>query len=134
MTYFRNLSLLLATTLPLALAPACTSDNTSTAGQMISCTQTGSGTTDCHPVSSDPGTPGTCVDIDEDGDGQDHDVEEADDQASVTGDTDDDHDGTSDAEDPDDDNDGIPDDRDCDEGHGGDDDDSGDVPLPPPGP
>ena len=128
MKHLQKLSLLLATSLPLALASACTSsDNTSTAGQMIACSDTGAGTTDCQPVSSDPGTPGTCIDIDKDGDGEDHDADEAGDPASATGDLDDDNDGVPDAEDADDDNDGVADDRDCDERHGGDDDDSGDA-------
>lgn len=129
MQSFRNVALLLASAFAFALAPACVSDNTSSTAQMIECTDTGSGTTNCHPVSSDTGAAGTCVDLDEDDDGTAHDADDddGDDSAFGGGDLDDDDDGVGDADDDDDDNDGIDDDRDCDERHGGDDDDSSDV-------
>ena len=124
----KNLSLILASLLPFALAPACTSENTSTTGQMISCDATTGA--NCTPVATDTGDPNKCIDIDEDGDGEADDVNEESDgsAAHATGDLDDDNDGTPDTMDPDDDNDGVPDTRDCDERAGGDDDDAGDAP------
>lgn len=132
MTYFKNLALLLATSLPFALGAGCTTDNTSSTAQLIECTDTGSGTTGCHAVSQDDHAAGTCVDRDEDGDGEAHDAnDDHGGSASANGSsTDDDGDGTADADDADDDNDGVDDDRDCDERHGGDDDDSGDSTTP----
>lgn len=123
----KNLALILASALPFAFAPGCTSDTTSSTKQMISCDATTG--TNCTPVESDNGDPNTCIDIDEDGDGEADDANEGpDDNAHATGDTDDDNDGIADSEDPDDDNDGVPDTRDCDERAGGQDDDAGDAP------
>jgi hypothetical protein len=105
----RLLSLALVSVMPLGvLAPGCTSGSTSTVGQKISCTDTGAGVADCHPVeggttgSGSGSGSGTCEDVDDDGDR--------------------DHDGTVDSADDDDDGDGISNDRDCDKRHGGDDD------------
>jgi hypothetical protein len=127
MTYFRNLALLLATSLPFAMSAGCTSDNTSSTAQLIECNATTSGPTGCHAVEADDHAAGTCVDRDEDDDGTAHDAEyESDDHADGGTSTDDDGDGTADADDGDDDNDGVDDDRDCDELPGQDDDDSTD--------
>lgn len=124
----RVLSIVIATALPLGvLAPACSSTSTSSKGQLISCTDTGTGVTSCHPrdttttgpdAGSDPGS-GTCEDVDEDGDGSPHDVGE-DHHDPRTGAATDPGQAGSDADD--DDHDGIPNDRDCDRRHGGDDD------------
>ena len=109
----------------LILAPACASENTSSKGQLIECTQSANGPTNCAPTdSATPSAPGMCVDVDEDGDGDDHDeMDDDDDHEGGTSemDDDDDDDGMSDADDADDDNDGIGDDDDCDEDAGGDD-------------
>lgn len=124
MSNLKSLSLLLITIVPVgALAPACTSDTTGSAGQTITCTtDPGTGVVlRCEP--GDQQGDHTCTDVDEDGDGEPHDVppgpaKRADDGAS--------HDG-------DDDDDGIPDDQDCDHQPGEDDcdgDDGSDVDLP----
>lgn len=121
----RLLSLALVSALPLgALAPGCTSSNTSTIGQKISCTDTGAGVTDCHPAGSTTGSGSdTCEDVDDDGDGTPHDDgEDADDGVVDSSTADRDDDGTADSADDDDDGDGISDDRDCDKRAGGDDD------------
>ena len=118
----RLLSLAIVSAMPLGvLAPACTSGNTSTIGQHITCTDTGAGVTNCHPTPA--GTTGsgsdTCEDVDEDGDGTPHDVGE-DHHGTVSGSggsgT------TAGSAGDDDDGDGIPNDRDCDKRPGGDDD------------
>jgi hypothetical protein len=127
MTYLRNLALLLATSLPFTMSAACVSDNTSSTAQLIECNATTSGPTGCHAVDADDHAAGTCVDRDEDDDGQAHDAkDQSDDHADGGTSTDDDGDGTADANDDDDDNDGVNDDRDCDEMPGQDDDDSND--------
>lgn len=124
----RLLSLALVAVMPFGvLAPGCTSSITSTVGQRISCTDTGSGVADCHPAGDgDVGSGSdTCEDIDDDGDGTPHDGG----GVAINGvrsstSTDQGQDGTTDsADDDDDDDDGISNDRDCDERHGGDDDD-----------
>lgn len=125
MKSLRNLALLLATTLPFTLG-GCASDNTSSTAQLIECTAGASGPEACHPVAADDHAAGTCVDRDEDDDGEAHDADDSGDDSAATGDLDDDDDGTADSEDADDDNDGVDDDRDCDELPGQDDDDSGD--------
>src|ERR1044071_6924858 len=113
----RTLSFTLMALLPVgALAPACSSTNTATKGQLITCTvDPGTGAVGrCEP--GDGGGSGsganTCEDIDEDGDGDPHD--DADDRSHVA--SADGHDGDSE----DHDGDGIADDRDCDE-HAGED-------------
>lgn len=127
MKSFRNLALLLATALPFAMSTGCVSDNTSSTAQLIECNATTSGPTGCHAVEADDHAAGTCVDRDEDDDGEAHDAEdESDDHADGGTSTDDDGDGTADSNDDDDDNDGVNDDRDCDEMPGQDDDDSND--------
>ena len=68
----RLLSITLVSAMPLGvLAPGCTSGKTSSVGQLISCTDTGAGVTNCHPIASGSAGSGsdTCEDIDEDGDG-----------------------------------------------------------------
>lgn len=130
MKYLRNLALLLATSLPFTMSAACVSDNTSSTAQLIECNATTSGPSGCHAVEADDHAAGTCVDRDEDDDGEAHDAEdESDDHADggTDTDTDDDGDGTADSDDGDDDNDGVDDDRDCDELPGEDDDDSNDA-------
>jgi hypothetical protein len=70
----RRFSLLLALVAPFAFG--CSGDSTSTAGQMITCTtDPGTGVIlRCASGSgSDTGGGNTCVDIDEDGDGEPHD-------------------------------------------------------------
>lgn len=124
--WIRLLSLALVSVMPLGvLAPGCTSGSTSTVGQKISCTDTGVGIADCHPIeggSTGSGS-GTCEDIDDDGDGAPHDDgEDAEDGVTSGSTADRDRDGTADSADDDDDDDGISDDRDCDKRHGGDDD------------
>jgi hypothetical protein len=129
MTYLRNLAVLLATSLPFAMSAGCTTDNTSSTAQLIECNATTSGPTGCHAVTSDDHAAGTCVDRDEDGNGEAHDAEDASDDHAGGGSgtsTDDDGDGTADSQDSDDDNDGVGDDRDCDELPGQDGDDSTD--------
>ena len=120
----RRLAVLLSVMLPISLAPSC-SDNTSTKGQLITCTR---GTHNCQPTNSaTPASADQCTDVDEDGDGEDHDAaDEADDGADlVARPGDKDGDGEADDVDTDDDNDGIPDTDDCDEAPGGDDDPAG---------
>ena len=123
MSQLPRLTWLFATAL--ILAPACASENTSSKGQLIECTQSASGPTNCAPTdSATPSAPGMCTDVDEDGDGDDHDeMDDDDDHEGGTSemDDDDDDDGMSDADDADDDNDGIGDADDCDEDAGGDD-------------
>ncbi len=125
----RLLSLAVVAAMPLgALAPGCAS-NTSSVAQRISCTDTGTGVTNCHPIGSGSAGSGsdTCEDVDDDGDGTPHDEGEDHHGSSLTGATGDrDDDGIPDSVDDDDDGDGIPNSRDCDKRHGGDDDDSGD--------
>jgi len=119
----RLLSLALVSAMPLGvLAPGCTSGKTSSTGQMISCTDTGAGVTNCHPIAA--GTAGsgsdTCEDVDEDGDGSPHDVGDDSLDSTQTGSS-----GsgtTAGSAGDDDDGDGIPNDRDCDKRPGGDDD------------
>ncbi len=113
--------------LPFALLIACTSPSTSTTGQMISCTVSKGVVSNCHPMTAADkmGAPGTCQDIDEDGDGKPGDVNEEDGSGSGSGSghadaSDKDGDGTPDSMDTDDDNDGIPDVNDCDNEPGGD--------------
>ncbi|MEO8702284.1 MAG: hypothetical protein ABI867_19725 [Kofleriaceae bacterium] len=126
---------MLAIVLPLATAPACTSTNTSTKGQLIECAVDANGnTTNCGPADDSTPSPGTCHDIDEDGDDDPDDVDETEDDKPtragvVPGDSDDD--GTPDSEDEDDDNDGVDDADDCDELPGHDSDDDADVPEGP---
>jgi hypothetical protein len=134
MASLRRLSLLLSFALPVSLAPGC-SPNTSTKGQLITCTVgSGGAIGSCVPTTStEPTGPNQCIDVDEDGDDDPHDdADEADggdsDLIARPGDTDDDDgDGTPDSMDDDDDNDGVPDTQDCDELPGGDHDDSDDV-------
>jgi hypothetical protein len=113
-----HLSLSLMAVLPLGvLAPACSSDNTATRGQAITCTtDPGTGVIlRCEPGTGSGSGSGsnTCQDIDEDGDGDPHD--EADDDSGHHGAS---LDGSSEGEDHD--GDGIEDDHDCDE-HAGED-------------
>src|SRR4051812_12435330 len=125
----RLLSLALVSVMPLgALAPGCTSGNTSTIGQRISCKDTGAGITDCHPAGSGSAGSGSdsCEDVDDDGDGMPHDDGEAAHdgiQGGTTTGTAATAGTTGSADDDDDDGDGIPNARDCDKRHGGDDDD-----------
>lgn len=134
MASLRRISMLLALTLPIGLAPAC-DPSTSTKGQLIECTVSATGgVTNCQPTSdTSTSDPSKCIDVDEDGDDDAHDVDDADDAddadgAAVTGPVvsrgstdDDDGDGTPDEADDDDDNDGVSDTQDCDERQGGDD-------------
>lgn len=115
--------------LPLGLVGACSSTNESTTGQLITC-QTDPGTgviLACEPTDGDSGDPNSCVDVDEDGDGDCSDDDSSDDSSSSFAPSD----GSDDDDDGDSDDDGISDDRDCDEhpGEDGDDDSSG-VDLP----
>ena len=118
------LPLVLGTLTVVALAPSgCTSENTSTKGQMISCSVANGVVSGCHPMtaSDTAGAAGPCQDVDEDGDGEPDDVnEEMEGGTSTLGDGDQDHDGTPDSTDQDDDNDGVPDVNDCDNEPGGD--------------
>lgn len=89
-----------------ALAPACSSTQLGTKGQLITCT-TDPGTGEvlrCEPGggSGSGSGSGTCQDVDEDGDGEPHDV-------------DDDNPSAGDNHDGDRDGDGVSDDHDCDE-------------------
>ncbi len=109
--------------LPFALLVACASPNTSTQGQMISCSVSNGVVSNCHPMTAADkvGAAGTCQDVDEDGDGKPGDVNEEDGSGSGHADASDkDGDGTPDSMDTDDDNDGIPDVNDCDNEPGGD--------------
>ncbi|HUS33358.1 MAG TPA: hypothetical protein VMZ53_32875 [Kofleriaceae bacterium] len=123
------------------LVAAC-SPNTSTKGQLITCTtDPDSGVIQsCQPGGDDDDDDDTCQDIDEDGDGDpsddDDDSATSDDDTiartadsgpggdSSESDDDEDDDGLSDCVDDDDDNDGIDDDDDCDEQEGEDGDES----------
>jgi hypothetical protein len=97
------------------LFSACSSPTTSQAGQMITCTtDPGSGVVlRCEPGDG-TGDPGTCEDVDEDGDGEPHD------EGTLA------HESMPD----DDDGDGVSNEDDCDEHEGEDGDDTGDVDLP----
>lgn len=109
-----RLSLTLMALLPVgALAPGCSSDRTSTKGQLITCTtDPGTGVIlRCEPGGGSGSGSNTCQDIDEDGDGDPHDQDDGDHEHSAAADSGDDHDG-----------DGISDQDDCDE-HAGEDDD-----------
>lgn len=122
--FYSILALALAAALPLgALAPGCTSTDTSTVGQRITCIDNGAGPTNCQPAGNSAGSGNTCDDIDEDGDGEPHDDgEDAEDGLEDETVADRDDDGVTDIDDDDDDGDGISDDRDCDRRAGGDDD------------
>jgi hypothetical protein len=107
-------------------AQACTGSDTSTTGQLVTCTGSGSAR-QCAPASEadEEGDlpPGTCIDVDEDGDGTAHDEGDDDgdhDGVSTADDSDDDDDGVVDDQDTDDDDDGIDDSQDCDEQDGDD--------------
>ena len=111
-----TLSLTLMAVLPLGvLASGCSSEHTSTAGQMITCTtDPGTGAVlRCEPGTGSGSGSGsnTCQDVDEDGDGQPHDQG---DDSDHTGTASADHGGSDDSG-KDSDGDGIPDDRDCDQ-------------------
>lgn len=113
-----KLSLILVGVLPLgALAPAC-STQTSSTKQLITCTtDPGTGVIlRCAPgAGSDTGGANTCQDIDEDGDGEPHDEGDDDKPAGGAGVTSTQRgDGSGSGSDSDDDHDGVPDDRDCD--------------------
>jgi hypothetical protein len=114
-----TLSFTLMAVLPFGvLASGCSSEHTSTAGQMLTCTtDPGTGAVlRCEPGGGSGSGSNTCQDIDEDGDGEPHDQGDDDDH---TGTVSADHDGSGDAG-KDSDGDGIPDDRDCDQ-HAGED-------------
>ena len=118
------LSLTLMTLLPfgtlVVVAAGCSSSNTSTAGQRIMCS-TDPGTGEilrCAPGGDGSGA-NTCEDIDEDGDGEPHDV--GDDDSGHSSATDDDSGGDRD-------HDGVSDDHDCDE-HAGEDGDRDGLPY-----
>jgi hypothetical protein len=110
----RRFSLLLAVTAPFATA-ACSGDNTSSAGQMITCTtDPGTGVIlACNPGGGSGGS-NSCVDVDEDGDGEPHDQNDDSSIARLAP-----HDGSDDGSDADDD--GIPNSEDCDTHEGEDD-------------
>jgi len=112
-----TLSLTLMALLPLGvLASGCSSEHTSTAGQMITCTtDPGSGVVlRCEPGGSGSTTgsgANTCQDIDDDGDGEPHDQgDDHDHTGTVSADRDGGRDDGKDS-----DGDGVPDDRDCDQ-------------------
>ena len=119
--YPRRLALALSLVLPFALG-CSSSENLSSKGQLIECQVAADGTTsNCAPVTQPTHAAGTCVDHDNDGDGQPGDADdEQPDQANAL---DDDGDGITNDVDDDDDNDGIADEDDCDELPGGDSDD-----------
>jgi len=102
------------------LAAGCSSEHTSTAGQMLTCTtDPGTGVVlRCEPGGGSGSGSGsnTCQDIDEDGDGEPHDQGDDNDRTGTVGA---DHDRSDDSG-KDSDGDGIPDDRDCDR-HAGED-------------
>jgi hypothetical protein len=128
MTRSKALSLSLASLLPLGLF-ACSSPSVSTKGQLIECTTdaTTGVVLSCQPGTGSGGA-NTCIDVDEDGDGEPADGadDDASGAASLVGRPDD---GGGDA--ADDDGDGIPDDEDCDHQPGEDHDgDGGEVDLP----
>ncbi len=111
-----------AAALPLgALAPTgCATDAaTSSLGQRISCSDTGTEITGCHAMDDSAGTgsdDSTCEDVDDDGDGHPHDEGEEHHHHTGSGAA------GGHATTDDDDGDGIPNARDCDHRHGGDDD------------
>lgn len=112
-----TLSLSLMALLPFGvLASGCSSEHTSTAGQMITCTtDPGTGAVlRCEPGAGSGSN--TCQDVDEDGDGEPHDQGDDNDH---TGTASADHGGSDDSG-TDSDGDGISDDRDCDQ-HAGED-------------
>ena len=112
-----TLSLSLMALLPFGvLASGCSSEHTSTAGQMITyTTDPGTGAVlRCEPGAGSGSN--TCQDVDEDGDGEPHDQGDDNDH-TVTASAD--HGGSDDSG-KDSDGDGIPDDRDCDR-HAGED-------------
>jgi hypothetical protein len=117
-----SFSFTLMALLPLGvLAPGCSSEHTSTSGQLITCiTDPGTGAVlRCEPGGGSGSGSGsgsnTCQDIDEDGDGEPHDQGDDGLHASATGTVGDDGGGDSTK---DSDGDGIPDDRDCDQHEG----------------
>jgi hypothetical protein len=136
MTRSKSLSFLLVSLLPFGvLAPACSSSHESTKGQMIECTtDPGTGVIlRCEPGDGTGGA-NTCVDVDENGDGEPGDGADSGDGPVIdlVGRA---HDGGGgggdDGEAGDDDGDGVPDSEDCDHHPGEDDDgDDGDVDLP----
>jgi hypothetical protein len=112
-----SLSLALMALLPVGvLAPGCSSENTATKGQMITCTtDPGTGVIlRCAPGTGDGSGSNTCQDIDEDGDGDPHDGSDDDQAGSGSAKT------RHETETEDRDGDGISDDHDCDE-HAGED-------------
>lgn len=130
MTRFHSLSFLLVSILPFGvLAPACSSPGESVKGQLIQCaTDPGTGVIlRCAPASSSEGGANTCVDVDEDGDGEPHDGAGTPTSgglgviARADGGSDDGDDDDAD----DDDGDGVPNGEDCDH-HPGEDDDGDD--------
>jgi hypothetical protein len=132
MSRTNSLPLLLASLLPFGvLAPACSSPHESTKGQLIECTtDPGTGVVlRCQPAGSGTGGANTCMDVDEDGDGEPHDSmdDKSGGTSSLLGRADD---GGGDADD--DDGDGVPNDEDCDHHEGEDDDgdNGGGVDLP----
>jgi hypothetical protein len=124
MKFAKTFAITLSALVPLFLVGAGCSDNTSTKGQLLTCTPGAAGLT-CTPAAGDP-APGQCQDVDDDGDGEAHDDHGRDcdnDGMDNANDSDDDNDGTPDSADSDDDSDGVPDSMDCDK-HSGEDDDS----------
>jgi len=114
-----TLSFTLMTLLPFGvLGSGCSSEHTSTAGQMLTCTtDPGTGAVlRCEPGAGSGSGSNTCQDVDEDGDGEPHDQG---DDSDHTGTVSADHDRSDDSG-KDSDGDGIPDDRDCDR-HAGED-------------
>lgn len=112
-----TLSLSLMTLLPFGvLAAGCSSEHTSTAGQLITCTtDPGTGAVlRCEPGAGSGSN--TCQDVDADGDGEPHDQGDDNDHTATASA---DHGGSDDSG-KDSDGDGIPDDRDCDQ-HAGED-------------
>jgi hypothetical protein len=106
--------LFLATVLPIGAIAACSSSNTSSRGQEITCTiDPNTGVIGaCAPGDGSGSGSGVCHDIDEDGDGDPHDVADNDSGsgehvAAPDDGSGGDHEGDSDG-------DGIPDDQDCD--------------------
>jgi hypothetical protein len=124
----RQLAIYLSLAFPLAgcMTGESQSANVSKKGQLIECTAAPDGSQTCTPTDNPTGMPGSCVDVDDDGDDDPHDtMDDDDDDGAITGDVDDDDgDGISNEDDDDDDNDGIPDTDDCDELPGGDSDDA----------
>jgi hypothetical protein len=119
MQHRSTLSFTLMTLLPFGvLASGCSSEHTSTAGQMLTCsTDPATGAVlRCEPGSGSGSGSNTCQDIDEDGDGEPHDQGDDSDHTSAVSAG---HDRSDDSG-KDSDGDGIPDDRDCDR-HAGED-------------